>query len=274
VPRPRAVRLTDERAGWLAVIGGAALAFAVQVLAPVGVPLYDGVAVEEPYRYIRPMGGQAGSPTSFSATIEVVDGTSPQIAAVTAEVPAQAQLILSPGALVLPSGTTSLNVSVTPIEPPPAARGGEIAGNVYRFSVTDQLGRALALKPCNACAVVLRAPENTGSARLQRYADGAWSDVETIHAGVVGMYAASPTELGDYAVVTGGASGQEPGGADGAIPTPLLVAAGIAVIVVLVLAAALVLRGRSRSSVAAPARDVASSKRKKRRKPPAGRPQR
>ena len=57
---------TDRRRGWLAVLAGAVLVLAIQVAAPVGVPLYDGVVVQEPYRYLHPTGDHVGSPTSGS----------------------------------------------------------------------------------------------------------------------------------------------------------------------------------------------------------------
>ena len=243
--------LTEQRLGLAAVLAGAALAFGVQVLAPVGVPLYDGVAVQEPYRYLHPTGDQPGSPTSYSATVDIAGGASPQITAATTEVPAQAQLVALPGALILADGTTTLQVSVAPIQPPAVPAGGQIAGNVYRFRITDESGAAVAIKPCDGCiSLVMRSPEDIGPARLQRFAGGAWSDVDTVHAGIVGMYATNPTVLGDYAVVTGG-SGANAGDGDGdaggesGLATALIVAGGSAVIVVLAVVAVLVLRGRS-----------------------------
>ena len=193
---------TDRRLGWLAVIAGGALALAVQVAAPVGVPLYDGVVVQEPYRYLHPTGDQAGSPASFSATVPVVGEESPTVVAATTESPAQAQVIGQEGAFALTPGATSLVVSVTPIEPPPPPDGGTIAGNVYRFSVADQAGTQLAIVTCDGCiSLVMRAPDGVGVASLQRYADGAWHPVETLHAGMVAAYQTNPTTLGVYAVI-------------------------------------------------------------------------
>jgi hypothetical protein len=192
----------DRRLGWLAVLAGGALALAVQIAAPVGVPLYDGVVVQEPYRYLHPTGDQAGSPTSFSATVPVAGPESPTIVAATTENPAQAQVIGQEGAFVLTPSATSLQVSVTPIEAPPPPEGGSIAGNVYRFSVADQAGTQLAITPCDGCiSLVMRAPEGVGVASIQRYADGAWLEVVTLHAGMVALYQTNPTALGDYAVI-------------------------------------------------------------------------
>ena len=192
----------DTRLGWLAVLAGGALALAVHVAAPVGVPLYDGVVVQEPYRYLHPTGDQAGSPTSFSATVPVAGPESPTIVAATTENPAQAQVIGQEGAFVLTPSATSLQVSVTPIEAPPPPEGGSIAGNVYRFSVADQAGTQLAITPCDGCiSLVMRAPDGVGVASIQRYADGAWQTVETVHAGMVALYQTNPVQLGDYAVI-------------------------------------------------------------------------
>lgn len=193
---------SDRRLGWLAVLAGGVLALAVQVAAPVGVPLYDGVVVQEPYRYLHPTGDQAGSPTSFSATLQVAGAESPTVVAATSESPAQAQLIGQEGAFVLTPSATSLLVSVSPIEAPPPPEGWSIAGNAYRFSVTDQAGTALAITPCDGCiSLVMRAPDGVGVASIQRYADGRWEQVETLHAGMVALYQTNPTTLGDYAVI-------------------------------------------------------------------------
>ena len=193
---------TDRRLGWLAILAGGALALAVQVATPVGVPLYDGVVVQEPYRYLHPTGDQPGSPTTFSATVPVVGSESPTVVAATTENPAQAQVIGQEGAFVLTPSATSLLVSVTPIDAPAQPVGGTIAGNVYRFSVTDQSGTELAITPCDGCiSLVMRAPDGVGVASIQRFADGAWQEVETLHAGMVSLYQTNPKALGTYAVI-------------------------------------------------------------------------
>ena len=152
VPVPRGIRASDRLIGWLAVLAGTAVAFGLQVIAPVGVPLYDGVAVQEPYRFLHPTGEQPGSPASFASSLEpVAGGDSPQVIAPTTESPPQAQLVALPGAFTMPPGVTRLSISVAPVEPPAVAAGGQIAGNVYRFSVVDQAGTPLAIKQCQGC---------------------------------------------------------------------------------------------------------------------------
>jgi hypothetical protein len=271
---------TDRGVGWLAVAAGAVLVLAVQVLAPVGVPLYDGVAVQEPYRFLHPSGDQPGSPSSFSATVQVTGPDSPQVTAPTTESPPQAQLIALPGAFTLPAGATSLSVSVTPVEAPPVPAGGEIAGNVYRFTIVDQAGAPVVINACEGCiSLVMRAPESlTGAARLQRFADGAWTDIETVHAGILGMYATNPTALGDYAVVTGGDGGPgTPGPGEPGVDDPserglgiesYIVAGGAVVILVLFFVAALVLRRRPSPLPEAPRSRAVPSKRKRPPRPP------
>jgi hypothetical protein len=272
-------RLTDRSAGALALLVGSALVLALQVAAPVGVPLYDGVAVQEPYRFLHPLPGQPGPATGFSSTVQVAGTESPQVTAPTPESPPQAQLVALPGAFTLPSGASSLSVSVTPIDPPGVPAGGDIAGNVYRFAIVDQAGAPVQVTECEGCiSLVMRAPESlAGEARLQRFADGAWTDVETVHAGIVGMYATNPTALGDYAVVTGGNGGGsvvEPPDEPGLARDGVIVAGGAAVILVLLLAAALVLRRRQPPAPEAARARPIPSKRRRPPKPPPGSPDR
>ncbi len=222
--------MTRTRAGWLLVLGASALALGLQVLAPVGVPLYDGVVIQEPYRFLEPIGDQTGDPGSFSNTLPVDDRGSPVIVAPTTEQPPQAQLIAQRDAFLVPDGVTSITVSITPVGPaaPPPA-GSTIAGNVYRFSVTDDSGTLLAPKPCDGCrSLVLRAPDGTENAAIMHLADGTWESVATVHAGTVAMYQANPAVLGDFAVVAG--PGGSPG--DGVDVTLLVLGGGIALVFV------------------------------------------
>lgn len=284
-PAPSVLRPSDRLIGWLAVLVGATAAFGIQVVSPVGVPLYDGVVVQEPYRFLHPTGDQPGSPTSFASSVEAVaGGDSPQVIAPTTESPPQAQLVALPGAFTLPPGVTRLSVSVAAVEPPAVAPDGQIAGNVYRFSVAVETGTPLAIKPCEGCiSLVMRAPEDlAGEARLQRYANGAWTNVETVHAGTVGMYSTNPTALGDYAIVTGSDGGPSGGPGGGPSPGPsgagepgsglalesYIVAGGAAVILALLFVAALLLRRRP-APIPQPSRTrPVPSKRKRTPKPP------
>src|SRR5439155_670744 len=87
------------------------------VLKLAGVPLYDGVVVAEPYRYLHPTGGQAGDPTSATDEKPVSGNQSPFFAAATEESPPQAQLVAMDDAFQLNPGSTHLNVSITAVDP-------------------------------------------------------------------------------------------------------------------------------------------------------------
>lgn len=259
----------DRRLGWLVVIAGAALALGAQVAAPVGAPLYDGVVVQEPYRYLHPTGDQHGSPTSFSSTFTVSGGVSPAFAAATTESPPQAQLIAQQDAFALSPGATSVQVSITAIEAPTPPAGGSIAGNVYRFAVTDQAGTPLTLKACDGCvSLSMRAPDGTTDAILKRFVDGAWTDLETLPVGVVSMYQTNAKALGDIAVVVGGSPGPAGPGLDPLIP----VAVGALLLWLLVFGFVVWRRTRPLPPPGMPARRGGiPSKRPGRRRPRSGR---
>jgi len=192
-----------ERAlAWLTVALGLGLALAVQVRAPVGVPLYDGVVVAEPYRYLHPTGDQTGDPTSASSTQSVTSSQSPVFATATQEQPPQAQVIAQADALQLPPGTTQLQVSIKPVDPEAQPTVGSIAGNVYRFAVTNQAGTVVTVKSCDAClSLVLRSPPEVLDGTVAHFENGAWVDVSTFHAGTVAMFQANAAAFGDYAVI-------------------------------------------------------------------------
>lgn len=259
----------DRRLGWVLIAAGALIVLAVQVAQPVGVPLYDGVVVQEPYRFLHPGGGQAASPTSYHGEKPVAADLSPIFAAATSENPPQAQLISQRGAFALTPGAAMLRVSVTPIEPPPAPVGGTIAGNVYRFSVTDQSGTPLDVRPCAGClSLLLRAPEQTEAASIKRYADGVWHDVETVHAGIVDLYQTNATAMGDYAVIAVDPQAPTDGNERGLILglDPMVAIGGIVVIALLGISAYLLFGVRQAARKALPPqRSRIPSKRKGRR---------
>ncbi|HJP89578.1 MAG TPA: hypothetical protein VJ850_11140 [Candidatus Limnocylindrales bacterium] len=249
---------TDRRLGWLAIAAGALVVLAMQTWHPVGVPLYDGAPVQEPYRFLHPSGDEAGNPTSYSGQKAVASDRSPIFAAATSEQPPQAQLISQSGAFTLTTGATQVLVSITPIEAPPPPAGARIAGNVYRFSVTDQAGTPLDVRQCPGClSLLMRAPDDTGDATVKRFGDGEWHDVETIHAGITGLFQSTPTGMGDFAVIETTATGDEGG------LSPIVLAGGGLVIVLLALGGFLLLRVRQAPAETEPApRTRVPSKRK------------
>ena len=270
------------RLGLLLVLGGTALALAIQVAAPVGVPLYDGVVVLPPYRYLDPTGDQLGDPPSFSGRFQVAEAFSPTVVAATSEQPPQAQLIAQQDAFDISSDVTDLVVSIMAIPPPGQPATGAILGNVYQFSVEDQTGRDLNIKPCNGCAsLLLRAPENGPAGQVMRFTGGTWEPIDTNHAGTVAMYQANPKAPGIYAVVS---TDDQPGNGgsggllDGVDLVLILAIAGVA-LVFMAFVALLYLRARPARLPAArlrpdgqaePGRRV-PSKRKGSKRPPSGR---
>jgi hypothetical protein len=189
-------------AALLSLLIGLAVVVAAQLIAPLGSPpLYDGVVVGEPYRYLAPGPGQVGSPTSFSSQLPVAGTTSPQIVAATTESPPQAQLIAAPGAFVIPTGVGSLDVSVEPVAAQASPSDGPIAGNVYRFAVSDPTGTALTVNTRTLPTVVLRAPDGVIDATIGRYVGAGWQELPTEPSGQPGIYLTNASALGDFALI-------------------------------------------------------------------------
>jgi len=197
---------------------GFVLVVAAQLMAPLrSPPLYDGVVIEEPYRYLSPPPGQPGSPTRYKQTLPLDGGASPAVVAATQESPPQAQLIADTGAFTLPSGTTSIVASIEAVPPPNAPSSGSILGNVYRFSVTNQAGTSLAAS--SAVTIVLRAPSGSIQPIMARYTGSAWQELQTEHAGQQDLWLANTTQSGDLTLIGQSTSG--PFGLD-----PILIVAG------------------------------------------------
>jgi hypothetical protein len=194
----------EGRRALLILAIGASVAAAAQFAIPVGMPLYDGVVITEPYRYLHPGSGQPDSPSSFASEPGLDEGSSRAFAAATTENPPQAQLIALPKAFAVPAGATSMKVSITPVEPGAAPAAGSIAGNVYRFSVTDGSGAELAATGDPRPTITLRAPDGVVDASIGHLAGASWQLVETDHTPGLGLYSTSPSVLGDYALIVGG----------------------------------------------------------------------
>jgi hypothetical protein len=183
---------------------GAGLALVAQVLAPVGVPVYDGVTVNEAYRYLEPAQGQPGQPMAYHASPGLdAGGTSRSFAAATTENPPQAQLIALPGAFIAPSGATTMEVAIDAVVPSVQPTTGAIAGNVYRFAVTDAVGNAFTVAADAQPTLTLRGPNGVTDAVIGHLTSGGWQALATEHGGGLGLFTVVPRELGDYAVLTG-----------------------------------------------------------------------
>jgi len=248
------------RAALLTLMVGLGVIAAAQLAAPLGSPpLYDGVVVQDPYRYLVPGPGQPGSPTAYTASPTVTGPSSPQLIGATTESPPQAELIAQPGAFVMPAGTTALTVSIGPIAAPAPPSSGPIAGNVYRFAVVDQAGAAVAISSTKLPTLVLRAPDGVADAVIARYSDGAWHELPTEPSGQPGIAITNVSALGDFALI--------------ALPTPsvfgldprLVAAAAAAAVVSVVALGVVVWRSQRRQTAVratSPRRRAVPSKRR------------
>jgi hypothetical protein len=165
-------------------------------------PLFDGVFIEDPYLFVDPPPGAAGDPPSAEATQPVVDGSVPLLAVATTEVPPQAQIIAEADAFAISAGTESVTVSIVPA----GANDPTIAGNVYRFSVTDPGGASLEIRPGARVTIIVRAPQSDLVAQIARFDGTRWVTIPTELGGLADLFAANITQLGDFAVVVTGAT--------------------------------------------------------------------
>jgi hypothetical protein len=255
--------------GALVAVFGLALALAVQVARPVGVPLYDGVAVMEPYRYLHPTGDQQGDPSSFTSTPAATGNESPFFAAATTESPPQAQLIVEQGAFRMPAGTGQLHVSITPVDPVAQPTEGRIAGNVYRFAVTDASGAALVPSQCDRCrTMVLRAPDGVTDGTVALLENGTWLALNT-PPGLAPLFQSNVDAMGDFAVITGGGAAPASSGFD-----PLIIGVGALAVLLVAIGGLFWYRRRPPPVQVAelrPRQGRVPSKRRGPRRPPSGR---
>lgn len=169
------------------------------------ISLYDGIVPAEPYVYLDPPPGQPGNPKGATATLALEGGQSPLIAVATPELVPQAQIFAVPGSMILPAGTTKIDVSIAAVEPPALPTDGHIAGNVYAINVTNQAGAALTADPADQVSIVLRAPDPlTATATVARFDGTNWVAVTTDPAGVGATFSAVVTQFGDFAVLLPG----------------------------------------------------------------------
>ncbi len=192
-----------RRRGLLMLGLGALLIVAVHAAgAPSPAALYDGVVVEDPYRYVQPPPGATGDPTTGMDTIDLKDGTPPNVYSATNEQPPQAQVIIQQGSIALPAGTTQIKVVIFPVAPPSPAPPSTLAGNVYQIVLTDQDGTPLFLLPGASATVVLRAPPAVTVGTVYQLTGSAWQALPTQNGGMPDMFAANASSLGEFAVVT------------------------------------------------------------------------
>jgi len=194
---------------------------------PATMPLFDGVVVEDPYRYVSPPPGADGDPTSSMDRIDLTSETAPNVYSATNEQPPQAQLIIDQGAMTIPAGTTTIIVEISPILPPDPQPPPVLAGNVYRMSMTDQDGTPLTLNAGATATIVLRAPPAITSGSIYQLVKGQWTALPTANGGLPDLFTANVASLGEFAVVTGqalasgGASSGASTGAASEAPVPV-----------------------------------------------------
>lgn len=211
-----------RRLAGAAVLGAGLLAIVlVGRLAPVEAPpLYDGVVVNDPYRWVDPPAGAKGDAKGSTDTIPVKGGQSPLLAAATPEQPPQAQIFAAPGSLTLPPGTTSIGVSIQPLSAASAGDGqpsdGHIAGNIYRMAVATQDGTPVTAPASALVSVVLRGPGAMDVGTIQQYVDGGWHPLKTSAAGFSSTFLAVVTSFSDFAVVAPGEAHPTPSAAPAA----------------------------------------------------------
>jgi len=226
-----------RRSGVVALAIGLGLVLGVRLVPGLGgPPLYDGVVPVGPYLWLNPGPGQQGGAQGAAAMIAVNNGKNDLVALATAESLPQAQLLATPGALILAPGATSLSVSIQPVQTPGQPTDGILGSNVYGFEVKDQSGAGATARASAKVSLVLRSADAallTGI--VERWDGSRWVPLKTAPPGVSGAYLAVITEFGDYAVVrpTAAGSSSAPGassgtgasassvaGASGEVPSP------------------------------------------------------
>lgn len=187
----------------MALICGLVVVAIAQRLAPVGgPPLYDGVVVADPYKWLSPPPGLSGGAQSVVQAIPLAGGQDGELAIGTLEVPPQAQVIADFGSLDLPAGTTTITVSVAPVPAPDVLPPkGVVAGNVYQLSVTNQRSAVVGIQAGSKVTMLFRGPTSLPSATIEYFSGGSWTAVPTDPAGIPDMFTAVVGSFGEYALV-------------------------------------------------------------------------
>jgi hypothetical protein len=196
-----AIHRTPRRLAGVAIAVGLAVVPIAQRLTPIaGPPLYDGVVVTQPYRWLFPAPGELGGAQGASGT-ESVQGASPVLAIATPEEPPQAQIFAPAGSLVLPPNTKSLRLSITPILPSAAPAGDSVDGNAYSIDVVNQDGAPVEGRDGGDVTVVLRGPAGVANVTMEKLTAGVWQPLQTDPAGLPDTYLAVVTDFGLFALV-------------------------------------------------------------------------
>jgi hypothetical protein len=209
---------SSRRSGLLALGFGLALVLGARLVPGLGgPPLYDGVVPVGPYLWLQPADGQQGGAQGATARVAVKSGQNDLVALATPESMPQAQVLAIPGAFVLPAESASLDATIEPVPPAGQPMDGQLASNVYRFSVKDAYGGEVPFRASAQVSIVLRSADPTLlSGVIERWNGTVWVPIKTAPPQTNGGYLAVVTELGDFAVVKPGTLG--PGGSGAASP--------------------------------------------------------
>lgn len=197
--------MTRAATRWLvAGVGGLLVAWS---LAPAAVPVFDGIGQpDEPYRYVDPpaTAKTTKSPTEATQQIAVRDGANVGQYANSGEQGPQVSVYIAPGSLEVPSGTTSVTLTATPLAPAaPLPTDGTILTNVYRITAqADGQDVPISGSGKDAPAVSMRAPtaKQPGPVFERRTADG-WERLPTFRAGTDIYQTSDVTKFGEFALV-------------------------------------------------------------------------
>ncbi|MGH2464571.1 MAG: hypothetical protein ACRDGI_03855, partial [Candidatus Limnocylindrales bacterium] len=190
----------ERRAGVLALVLGIVVIGLAQRIAPLTEPpLYDGVYLPQPYVWLVPPAGAKGA----KGSVGVDAGANRLVAVATPEQDPQAQILATSGALVLPAGSTSVDFSIEPVLPERLPADGNIDGNVYRISVTNQDGAALTALASSLVTVVMVSPHTDPDRTIELDLGQGWQAIKTQNQGP-GVWLAVVTQFGEFAVVAPG----------------------------------------------------------------------
>ena len=120
----------------------------------------------------------------------------------TPEEPPQIQLQSVFTSLALPSGTSSVTMSIEPVATPSARPPkGIVAGNVYQITVTDQNGTAVKPRRGATVTLVMRGPASLPEATIEQFSGGTWTQLQTNWPGVPDTFVTDIGDFGEFALV-------------------------------------------------------------------------
>jgi hypothetical protein len=186
------------------IVAGILLAL-LWMLGPVSPPLYDGLqGPAGPYKYVNPppgLGVKHSNPTSGKTVERLSHGRFTETLVTTKEHVPQALLELGDGAVIVPSGVTTVTLTVRPVTPPHPIDGGVLDGNVYLFRAEGNNGQSLSLNPKVGGLLELRKTGQELSAHMSTYRNGSWVAVSTLSFVRADYLATDAKSFGYYALI-------------------------------------------------------------------------